>query len=261
MRKLLISALSIIASAIAVSAEESPKWQLVWADEFNSEELDTTVWSRIPRGEPDWQNTQSADERLLGFRDGKLILRGIVNNDTLSDPTPFLTAGIWTHKKKSFNPGRFEVRVRLHGAKGAWPAVWLMPFESEKYKWPTGGEIDILERLNNNHIVYQTVHSHYIEGLDNYTNPRNGGVYPIDNEDFNIYGVEIHPDRLDFFVNGERTLRYPKINDGKDGQFPFYIPQHIRIDMQLGGKWVGEVDPADLPVEMEVDWVRYYELK
>lgn len=49
------------------------------------------------------------------------------------------------------------------------------------------------------------------------------------------------------------------MNDGAEGQFPFYIPQYLLIDMQLGGQWVGDVDPADLPVEMEIDWVRYYE--
>ena len=31
--------------------------------------------------------------------------------------------------------------------------------------------------------------------------------------------------------------------------------------MQLGGQWVGDVDPNDLPVEMEIDWVRYYVLE
>ena len=30
------------------------------------------------------------------------------------------------------------------------------------------------------------------------------------------------------------------------------------IDMQLGGNWVGPVNPDDLPVEMEIDWVRHY---
>jgi hypothetical protein len=29
--------------------------------------------------------------------------------------------------------------------------------------------------------------------------------------------------------------------------------------MQLGGSWVGAVDPEDLPVEMEIDWVRFYQ--
>ena len=32
--------------------------------------------------------------------------------------------------------------------------------------------------------------------------------------------------------------------------------QYLLIDMQLGGAWVGSVDPNDLPVEMEIDWVR-----
>lgn len=27
------------------------------------------------------------------------------------------------------------------------------------------------------------------------------------------------------------------------------------------GAWVGAVEPADLPVEMEVDWVRFYQRK
>lgn len=28
--------------------------------------------------------------------------------------------------------------------------------------------------------------------------------------------------------------------------------------MQLGGSWVGAVDPKQLPVEMHIDWVRFY---
>ena len=49
------------------------------------------------------------------------------------------------------------------------------------------------------------------------------------------------------------------ISTDKEGQYPFYQPYYLLIDMQLGGSWVGGVDPKDLPVEMLVDWVRYYE--
>ena len=28
--------------------------------------------------------------------------------------------------------------------------------------------------------------------------------------------------------------------------------------MQIGGKWVGETDPADYPAHLEVDWVRVW---
>jgi hypothetical protein len=31
--------------------------------------------------------------------------------------------------------------------------------------------------------------------------------------------------------------------------------------MQLGGSWVGSIDQKDLPVEMEIDWVRFMNLK
>lgn len=32
-------------------------------------------------------------------------------------------------------------------------------------------------------------------------------------------------------------------------------------NLGLGGTWVGPVDSTDLPVEMEVDWVRHYQWK
>ena len=143
------------------SCTHTPKWELVWEDNFNGTEPDTAIWSRIPRGKPDWQNTQSFDDRCYEMRDGLLILKGIVNDDTKADTAEYLTGGLWTKGKHAFHGGRIEVRARLHGAKGAWPAIWTLPYETDKYSWPIGGEVDIMERLNHDSIVYQTVHSHY----------------------------------------------------------------------------------------------------
>ena len=54
-------------------------------------------------------------------------------------------------------------------------------------------------------------------------------------------------------------LAHPRIETDKEGQFPFVGKDfYLLLDMQLGGNWVGQVDPADLPVEMEIDWVRFY---
>lgn len=260
MKQLLLATFTLFSSAVCVCADE-PSWELLWTEDFNEAQLDTTVWSRIDRGTPDWQNTQSKNDACYELRDGVMVLKGIVNPDTSTDPAPYLTGGIWTKDKKAFEPGRFEVRARLHGAKGAWPAIWLLPFDYKKYPWPSGGEIDIMERLNNNHVAYQTVHSHYTYDLGHEANPKHGGTYPINRNDWNVYGVDILPDKIVFHINGETTLTYPKINDGADGQFPFNIPQYLLIDMQLGGNWVGAVDAADLPVEMEVDWVKFYRKK
>lgn len=252
---LLLSACSIFACT------HTPKWELVWEDNFDGAEPDTSVWSRIPRGKPDWQNTQSFDDRCYEMRNGLLILKGIVNDNTEADAAQYLTGGLWTKDKRAFHGGRIEVRARLHGAKGAWPAIWTLPYETDKYSWPMGGEVDIMERLNHDSIVYQTVHSHYTYTLGIENNPKHGNTIPINPEDFNVYGVDFWPDSLVFHVNGKRNFVYPRIETEQEGQFTFNIPQYLLIDMQLGGSWVGTVDPADLPVEMEVDWVRHYQWK
>ena len=255
----LAAALAAVAVS-AVNCSRTSQWNLVWEDNFESETLDDAVWSHTDRGTADWQNTQSSDERCFAFRDGNLILRGIVNDDLQKDMARYLTGGIWTRGKKSFDPGRIEVRARLQGATGAWPAIWLLPFDQEDpaNRWPDGGEIDIMERLNYDSVAYQTVHSHYTYDLQNFE-PKTSCTAPIDPDDFNVYGVDIWRDSVVFHINGVRNFAYPRLPE-KDslGQYPFYKPMHLLIDMQLGGQWVGEVDPEDLPVEMEVDWVRYY---
>lgn len=238
----------------------APQWSLVWQDEFNGTELDTTVWSRIDRGTADWKNTQTHDDRCFEMRDGMIVLKGIVNDNLEADTAHYLTGGIYTKDKKSFEPGRFEIRARLQGAKGAWPAIWMLPFDNSE--WPNSGEIDIMERLNFDSIAYQTVHTKYTFIDGNTTDPVNSRTAKINPDDFNVYGVDIYPDSVVFHINGERTHMYPRVAEKEsEGQFPFYVNQYLLIDMQLGGKWVGEVDPKDLPVEMEVDWVKYYQLK
>jgi hypothetical protein len=116
-----------------------------------------------------------------------------------------------------------------------------------------------MERLNFDDFAYQTVHSYYTYTLGIGNNPPQGSVAPIKKDDFNVYGVDFYPDSLVFHINGKRTFAYPRIETDKPGQFPFNIPQYLLIDMQLGGEWVGRVNPDDLPVSMEVDWVRHYQ--
>ncbi len=232
---------------------------MVWEEDFNRTELDTAVWSVIPRGTLEWQNKMSTDERCYELRDGNLILRGIINGNLQMDDSPYLTGGVWTKGKKSFTRGRMEIRAKLKGAQGAWPAIWMLPFDEKKYPWPAGGEVDIMERLNQDTFVYQTVHSHYTHVLGEDLNPPNGTTASIRPDEFNVYGVDFWPDSLVFHINGVKTFTYPRVKDGKNGQFPFDVSQYLLIDMQLGGTWAGEVDPTGLPVEMTIDWVKHYQ--
>ena len=55
------------------------KWNLVWEDDFKGKSIDETKWSRIPRGQSDWNNYMSNHDDLYEVKDGNLILRGIQN--------------------------------------------------------------------------------------------------------------------------------------------------------------------------------------
>lgn len=232
------------------------KMKLAWEENFNqNDHFDTTRWSKIPRGRSDWDRKMSDFDSLFAMRDGKLILRGINNTTVTTDTSRFLTGGIYTKDKVAFGFGRLEIHAKLNGARGAWPAFWLL---SQGMKWPDGGEIDIMERLNSDSIAYQTVHSHYTYNLK-MKEPKQGATGRIDPGKFNTYTVELHPDSLVFFINNTRTFAYPRIATDKEGQFPFdQYKYYLLLDMQLGGNWVGKVYPEDLPVEMEIDWVRFY---
>ncbi len=236
------------------------KMSLIWEENFNQTgSFDESKWSKIPRGPSDWNRNMSNYDSCYAMRDGKLILRGLNNTHSPNDTARFLTGGVYTKDKVGFGFGRLEIRAKLNAAKGAWPAIWMLP--EQRGKWPDGGEIDIMERLNFDSIAYQTVHSNYTVNL-NIRDPKPGATGKINADDFNTYAVEKYPDSLVFLINNKKTFTYPRVVTDKPGQYPFNDSKfYLLIDMQLGGNWVGSVDPKKLPVEMEIDWVRFYEFK
>ena len=242
---------------LAACTPSQPEWRLVWEENFDQiNDFDPAVWSKIPRGTADWNNYMSDFDSLYEMRNGNLVLRGIQNLTQPQDTAPFLTGGVYTKGKMGFMDGRLEIKAKLNGATGAWPAFWLLPHEGQ---WPMGGEIDIMERLNYDNIAYQTVHSHYTYDLGFKTTPPQGSTGPIHPEAYNVYAVEMYADSLCFFINDQHTFTYPRIETDQEGQFPFHQPFYLLLDMQLGGSWVGAVDPTELPVEMSIDWVRFYQ--
>ncbi len=246
---------------IYVQQENKAKqdWKVIWQDDFNKTELDTTKWTKIPPNNADWGNYMTDDLKCYDFKDGKLFLKGIKNTDTINDPRPYLTGGIYTKGKFAYQYGKIEIHAKLESAQGAWPAMWMLA-ETNKYgKYPKNGEIDLMEHLNFDNIIYQTTHSYYTLELGQKTNPPHHGTVAVDVSKFNTYGMEWYPDKLVFTLNGKETFVYPKIEDVDASQWPYDQPFNILIDQQLGGSWVGEINPDDLPVNMIVDWVKVYQ--
>lgn len=242
-------------------ATPQKSWTLEWSDEFNNRTLNSAVWQRIPAGSSDWNKHMSTADEVFDWTDSTIVLKGINTPAALTNESrPYITGGIETRGLKKFTPPfKLEIRARLGSAQGAWPAFWMMPFAEDK-GWPECGEIDIMEHLNFDSQVYQSIHSAYFDTQGN-DNPLHYGMASIKRDDFNTYTIAVTLSYVIWYINGVETFRYKKLVPEVSGQYPFFVPQFLRLDMQLGGSWVGSVATSQLPVDMEIDYVRYYKYK
>lgn len=242
----------------AVQLEDS-QWELFWSDEFDGTELDSSKWVRCSRGTSDWNDTMlENDPRLVTIKDGIVHLRGIVNDQPEPDQPDYLTGGITSKELFTFEYGKVQIRARIQSAAGAWPALWMLGAEQS---WPANGEIDLMEHLNFEDKIYQTVHSEYTLSPDYNDEPPKSTTVPIDRDNWNTYGCEWEPDKIVFTVNGNATHIYPRVPELGEKQWPFNHPFYFILSMQIGGSWVNsqcETNPDDYPAGIEVDWIRVY---
>ena len=259
---LFFAAIILLLPTIALAADKPAKspsrkeWKLVWKDDFKGKKIDTRSWTRCKAGTSDWDRHMSDLDSLCRVEKGVLQLWGI-NTPEGYDERPFITGGVCSKGLRSVKNGRFEVRARYDCGEGFWPAIWLMP--DIRIRHPFGGEVDIMEHLNNDNVVFQTVHTPHTlykrePTIQHYV------TVPIKKDEFNTYAVELSNSEVTFYVNGEKTFTYKNQEPELEGQFPFYhYPFYVILSAQLGGSWVGKINPNDLPVKMEIDYVRVYE--
>ena len=234
-----------------------PEYTLVWQDDFKGRKLDETHWTIIERGPSAWQKFMSPNKSLYRYRNGYVRLyarqnKGLEPADTAS----YLTGGICTQHKFTFQYGKIEVRARIHGATGCWPAIWVKNDNPKHWGYPERAEIDIMEYANHDERVQQTVHTNYTDILKHTQSPRNMVKPKTDVREWNTYGVEILPEGIRLTLNGEVQLEYPKIETQEAGQYPFGDDLFLLIDMQVGNKYLKNIVAEEYPAWMDVDWVK-----
>lgn len=216
---------------------------------------DPEVWTLTPKGNSTWNAHMSGSYDQAYVEDGKLILRAEVENGV------YKTGGLESVNKKSFRNARIDIRAKFDKTgRGGFPALWLMPQTPIYRGWPDCGEIDIMELLNNEPIIHQTIHSHYKNTL-NYTNPMPTKTTGYNVGEYNTYSVEINDEELIFFVNNQKTFSYPNLHledEAVKKQWPFSTDFYIILNYALGGAgtWPGPIYDADLPLTMSVDWIK-----
>lgn len=254
--------LALVLSTMMICHAQQPQaanYRLVWQEDFNRRRLDTTHWSLIERGPSEWQKFMSDNPSLFRLRNGYMRLYARKNsNIEPNDTASYLTGGICTQHKFTFTYGKIEVRARIHGATGCWPAIWLKSDNPKLWGYPERAEIDIMEYASHDKYVTQTVHNNYTDILGHANSPQSQSRPNTNVSEWNVYSVEILPERIVLRVNNEPSLIYPNLHSTAEGQFPFGVESFLLIDMQVGNKYLRNIVSDEYPAWMDIDWVKVY---
>lgn len=124
--------------------------------------------------------------------------------------------------------GYFEMEAMLPAGKGFWPQFWLLP---QTAKWPSGGEIDILEGLGNPREIYTTLHW----SAEHKSEQRKIRL-PFDaSAGFHRYGALWTPKSIAWYVDRQEVMRIATPAEVNQ-------PMFMLLGLAVGGAWGGYPD-------------------
>ncbi|MBR4558583.1 MAG: glycoside hydrolase family 16 protein [Fibrobacter sp.] len=243
---------------VASSSNISP---YLWNDEFDGDAIDTEKWTfEIGTGASGWGNNEwqyyTDRSENAYIKDGILHIRA---NKESFEGASYTSARMITKGKFSFTYGTIEARIALPVGKGIWPAFWMLGENIDQVSWPACGEIDIIEAVNDENIVYGTNHwqteGHQAD-YGNNTGGFHGASTSLDITEFHTYKFTWDEKLIAMYVD---DFKYHEISieDNAGGTEAFHKPFFLLLNVAVAGNWPGfEVDDAQFPNEMLIDYIR-----
>ncbi|MFZ2490806.1 MAG: glycoside hydrolase family 16 protein [Thermoanaerobaculia bacterium] len=266
---LMLSLLTILSPAFSADPPAAaPGWTLVFQDEFDEATLSPAKWNVLTREHSKHDELQYYVPDDVYLERGSLRLRSRVRD---FGSQHYTSGRVDTSGRFAAVYGRFEVRAKLPGGKGLWPAHWLYP---QNRDWamerlmadvvaagneklipedrPWYSEIDIMEFLGHEPgVVYGTLHYHSFSG----EKKSSSGTLKGDTDftkDFHVYALEWDPDQIRWYVDGRM------IHATRDG-VP-HTPHYLILNTAVGGGWPGNPDSTTVfPQYHDIDYVRVYQ--
>jgi beta-glucanase (GH16 family) len=277
--------LSLPAIPSGQDLELDSRFELVWSDEFDGDELDTTKWYY-----PWWETERKGGfwhEDMVAVKDGNLVITTAYFDEPLENyyydkwhdsidfkdyKAGWYTGCVETRGKFEQTYGYFECRCILPKSSGMWSAFWMMNegVYNVNGSGQDGTEVDIFESM-----YYKDVKWGFgdavISGIhyDGYGEGHNGDS--IDKwyannpyEEFNTYGLEWNENEYIFYINGVETGR---LSTGGVSQNPEYLLLSCEVAGENGVAYADRhgVGPMSMEpgetAEFIVDYVRVYQYK
>jgi len=289
-----IAASALTASAVFaqdIQPAVGEGWKLVWNDEFEGAEIDTSKWGWETNcwggGNNELQCYTDRPENSF-IRDGSLVVRARKesfsgsaeplewNSNAGIRTLPYTSARLRTLGQGDWKYGRIEVRAKIPEGQGMWPAIWMLPTDWVYGGWAASGEIDIMEAVNLSADEAMHIHGtlHYGREWPGQTSSGTSytfdGFNPVDN--FHTYALEWSRREMRWYVDDvhfatqkssgwySQVLGADGYHENVPGDAPFDQRFHLLMNVAVGGNWPGEPDAnTEFPAEMEIDFVRVFE--
>ncbi|MGM9682571.1 MAG: family 16 glycosylhydrolase [Eubacteriales bacterium] len=262
------------------SIRDDRKMVMVWNDEFDGDELDSSVWQLYDRM---WNPTvkTTEDEKNICMEDGEIVMRTYREEDDTFTTHKTLT----TWNRMSFLYGYLEIYAKIPHDNGAWPGFWLQSV-------PQHREAEYMTEID----IFELYKSGYMEGTMHkwYLDPTTGGAVAHDWNDpkiynfagtddfkneYHLYGFGWTPTEIYFTVDGEifgvyditdsgdfgKGLGNPGDKGELTGMDGFQDPVAINFT-----NWVNQSgsyknswtvnESSEFPFVFSIDWIRLYQV-
>jgi beta-glucanase (GH16 family) len=224
----------------------SNDYRVVWQDEFNGTELDTSKWFYRAENTLREFGTPIRENVVLDGK-GHLLLKATKKDST------YYCSQIATKLDQLFRYGYFECRVKVNQWYGPSTAFWIQSPTYGKIAGDpekSGTEIDVLEYRRKYHTnrIYHTIH--WIDKKGEHTQNGTHTEFEDVANGFHTYGVEWTPDYYAMYIDGERQW--------KTRQSISQIAQYIILSVELTG-WSGDHTLGIYPDQAVFDYVRVWQ--
>ncbi|MBF0197229.1 MAG: glycoside hydrolase family 16 protein [Planctomycetes bacterium] len=204
-------------------------------------------------------------QRYTNLEENASMAEGILTLRCLKKDNEYTSARLISKGKGDFKYVRVEVRAKLPGGRGTWPAIWMMPTHSIYGGWPKSGEIDIMEYVGyQKDMIHGTAHCldyYFKEKTQKSKKIKHQGV----TQEFNVYALEWYPDRLEYYMNDRHYFTIHREYKGWT-KWPYSQDFYLILNIAFGGSWGGVKGIDDSlfnrpgGVNMQIDYVRVYDL-
>lgn len=267
------------------------KYDYVWGDEFETDEVDFTKWTFEAKMGAYADASIATDRDVIDVKNGNLILRSMALNDPAHPKINYkMPTSVVTQRNMMFTYGYCEIKAKVPTARGTWPSFWIQTNTGigERKCFDYFVEVDIFEVFGGaDGKIVPALHKWYDKNKYNYGEIHNqpgvthtsigSGKNVVFKADaaytYHTYGYEWTPTEMSMFVDGVKyhTFDITKSWDAATNLSGFHDPQFIifnnhlftdQYSFQPGGDGnLIENNKDSLPSEYSIEYFRLYQKK